>query len=88
MQVNTKYISAGCNQAPHALSLHQDNLIYGACNGIIKAKICEGDRITAQKCLTGHEGRVNCVRWLDKDFFVSSSTDKTICIWKNDEIVR
>lgn len=86
MEVTTEYVSAACNQVPHVLSINGSNLIYGACNAIIQANIIENQRLRAYRVLLGHTDRVNCVRWLDAQQFVSCSTDKTVLLWKDNEV--
>ena len=33
----------------------------------------------------GHTDRVNCVRWVSENIFLSSSADKSIIVWKEAE---
>ena len=36
-------------------------------------------------CTGGHSDRVNCVRWVTDELFVTSSTDKSVIVWKEDK---
>lgn len=88
MKVEVDYISAACNQAPHVLALRNETLIYGACNAVIEVSIdSENKCMKTKRSAVGHSDRVNCVRWLDDDYFVTGATDKTVCLWKNLEVL-
>lgn len=87
MKVQVEYISAGCNQVPHVLSVRKDILLYGACNAVVSALIdAKLKCMRVDKSVVGHSGRVNCIKWLNEQFFVSGATDKTVCLWKNFEV--
>ena len=49
----------------------------------IEAKI--RSKVVCTLSTGGHSDRVNCVRWIDDETFLSSSTDKSIIIWKEDK---
>ena len=85
MLSNIEYVSSGCNNVPHTLAVRKDELIYAACNGIIIVDV-KHDQLVAKRTLTGHTERVNCVRWISDDSFVSGSSDKKVILWSKQEI--
>ncbi len=79
------YIAAGCNRSPHCMSVENDQVFYGACNAVVVSRLFP-DHIQCSQTLVGHKDRVNCVRFLstnrdDGNTFISTSTDKTVCVW-------
>lgn len=85
LSINAVYIAASCNRVPHCLSLKSNTLLYGACNAILVSKVSTDDSESIQslQTLVKHSDRVNCVRWISEQHFVSTSTDKTAVLWKN-----
>ena len=86
VEVNSVYISAGCNRSPHCLSWRQDKIIYGCCNAVNLVMVDDKNsttKIVETLASGGHTGRVNCVRWISNNVFVSSSTDKSVIVWKS-----
>ncbi len=92
-QIESSYISAGCNRCPKALDWggKQDQLICAVTNSIALFSNQEPFEI---KCtFNKHSERVNCVKWINfneftpkKNFdlneFISASKDKTLILWR------
>ena len=84
MNAKTVYISAAINQVSHCLSIKEDILLYGACNAVVVAKFDNIEKSwETTNALVGHYDRVNCVKWIGDDYFVTGSTDKSVCVWKD-----
>lgn len=97
-EVESLYISAGCNRCPKALDWggRQNQLIYAQSRSIALLSDCEPFQI---KCtFNKHTDRVNCVRWislndfvqknlLDTNEFVSVSKDKSVVIWQGSDYI-
>ncbi len=84
------YISAGCNRSPNCLAWRGDVLLYASANSVVVASRSESASSTleARATFCGHEGRVNCVRWLEggtragTDLFFTASADGTSAVWR------
>ena len=82
MEVECIYTAASVNRTPHCLawSPSDDVIIFGACDSVAVAELSHG-AIRIVSTLSGHTSRVNCVRWISNDAFISTSTDTTARIW-------
>lgn len=76
------YVSGACNQSTGCIDWWDELICYGVCNAVLiyNKKDCH--------TLTGHKGRVNCVRGIrncgEKHIveLVSGSVDNTIILWR------
>jgi len=83
MEVECIYTSASVNRTPHCLAwspASDDVIVFGASDSVAVAELDDGS-VKIVATLSGHASRVNCVRWLSPDAFVSASTDATARIW-------
>jgi WD40 repeat protein len=82
MDVECIYTAASVNRTPHCLAWSPDDdvIIFGSSDAIVVAELVDGS-VKIISTLAGHSSRVNCVRWISKDAFVSASTDATIRTW-------
>ncbi|XP_060597873.1 elongator complex protein 2-like [Ruditapes philippinarum] len=86
------YISSGCNRTPHSADWGRNNVIcYGSSNAIVLYQPevkQEGKESQVLQTLTGHKGKVNCIKWIpaidygDETELVSGSVDKTVIVWQ------
>ncbi|CAF2706640.1 unnamed protein product [Rotaria sp. Silwood2] len=90
IKIDVDYISAACNCCPHSLDWQNGpRLIYGVTNSV--ALCSDTPPFSVRKTFSGHQGRLNCVKWLRQEqrdsnsdfyYFLSASVDKTISLWK------
>ena len=60
-------------------------MVYGACNAIVKCDFIENANAwQAKEAYVNHGDRVNCVKWINDEFIISGSTDKSIVLWQRD----
>ena len=92
--IENQYISAACNPVQHCLSAKDHYFAYGACDAVIFGEVdTENNRLIVKDAKTAHSDRVNCVRFLGSNDdgqkgLVSGSTDKTVCLWIEQEVVQ
>ncbi|UJR34031.1 hypothetical protein I4U23_021445 [Adineta vaga] len=97
IQIGVDYISAACNCCPHSLDWQNGpRLIYGVTNSV--ALCSDTAPFSVRKTFSGHQGRLNCVKWIRREqqnsnsdhYFLSASVDKTIGLWKgkNEDYVK
>lgn len=86
------YVSVGCNQTPHCADWSCLGLLaYGAGNSVAVAaeSKANGGLERVLFMLHGHQGRVNCVRWVSDEaaacspLLLSGSVDHMIMVWKS-----
>ncbi|CAF0793944.1 unnamed protein product [Rotaria sordida] len=90
IKIDVDYISAACNCCPHSLDWQNGpRLIYGVTNSV--ALCSDTAPFSVRKTFSGHQGRLNCVKWVRQEqrnsnsdfyYFLSASVDKTISLWK------
>ncbi|CAF1469362.1 unnamed protein product [Adineta steineri] len=89
IKIGVDYISGGCNCGPHTLDWQNGpRLIYGVTNSV--ALCSDVAPFSVRKTFSGHQGRLNCVKWIRQEqqnsnsdyYFLSASVDKTIGVWK------
>ena len=84
MKVSCIYTAASVNRAPHCLAWAPDNdvIIFGSCDAISVAELdARSACLKITQTLAGHSARVNCVRWISGNAFVSASSDGTVRTW-------
>ena len=92
--IEIQYISAACNPVQHCLSVQDPYFAYGACAAVIFGEVdTDNNRLVVKNAKTAHSDRVNCVRFLSTNDagekgLVSGSTDKTVCLWIEEEVVQ
>ena len=92
--IEIQYISAACNPVQHCLSVQDPYFAYGACPAVIFGEVdTDNNRLVVKNAKTAHSDRVNCVRFLSTNDagekgLVSGSTDKTVCLWIEEEVVQ
>lgn len=92
-QIESIYISAGCNRCPKALDWggKQDQLICAVSNSV--GLFSSQEPFEIKSTLNQHTDKVNCVKWInfneftpknlfDTNEFVSASKDKTLVLWQ------
>ncbi|CAF2099888.1 unnamed protein product [Rotaria magnacalcarata] len=90
IKIDIDYIGAACNCCPHSLDWQNGpRLIYAVTNSV--ALCSDIAPFSIRKTFSGHQARVNCVKWIRQEqrnsisdfyYFLSASVDKTICLWK------
>lgn len=96
-QVNSIYISAGCNRCPKSLDWggKQNQLIFAQSNSI--ALVSESEPFQIKCTFKKHTERVNAVKWiafnelvqknkLTTNEFVSVSKDKNVIVWQGQDL--
>ena len=89
MEITPKYLSSACNQVQHCLTVRNDDFAYGACNALIFGHVdTKTNSLKVIDANSAHSSRVNCVRYIASDTVVSGSTDKTVCLWRQQKVVK
>jgi len=81
------YSSVGVNRSYHCLSMNGSTMVHGASHSVAVLKTSDDNNLKMVRTLShnGHKDIVNCVRWIDERWFVTSSLDKTVILWRDFE---